>query len=679
MIDRLLFTIKGVRAALINCTIFSLLTGALIMGQAFFLTTALTNLWYNHPLEEQAIYLAFFVVCLIARQVIDNIQSGWLESFAAKRADEFRSGLFETLFRQGQTLIQGKGTGSFSTLLVEGIDQVEAYLRMIIPRMTRLVVIPVMLLVLLFALDWVSAVIGLLVFPAIILQMVLIGHTASIEAGKQHKEYQRLANHFLDSVRGIDTLKLFGRSKDQTDRIYTSSERFRAATMKTLRIATLSGAVLDAFSTISIAAIAVMLGFRLVDGSLTLFPALFVLVLMPDYFRPIREFASDYHASLDGKNSLHAILKTLHADSSETKDTEANSVVDTISTDDASGTTNSESDVKENNTPMNSTINSTADVIDASSDIAANIVWNSTSTLSLNNISFQYASEDEEAFSLQNITASFSGTQNIGIIGASGSGKSTLAHILAGLNDPESGTITVNGTTVSTLKDPRWQHQIAYIPQDPHIFNTTLRNNIAFYKPDAPQEEIERICSLMGLDSLLAELPQGIDTVIGEGAHSLSGGQSQRIAFARAFLNENCKVLIFDEPTAHLDIETELELKERMLSLMENKLVFFATHRLHWLSAMDSVLLLQNGRLIAQDSAEAIRKNLMNGSTSSTRKLTNTPSSQALANTSSEQALNNTSSTQTSGATSPAQTLINNSQGTANSFQEKAGGEQYEQ
>ena len=365
-------------------------------------------------------------------------------------------------------------------------------------------------------------------------------------------------------------------------------------------------------------------------------------------FRPIREFASDYHASLDGKNSLHAILETLHADTgklsdAETKDSEKNSTVDAdLHTD-----------------PRTS----------------VDIAWSDTSTLLLNDISFQYASEDEEAFSLQNITASFLGAQKIGIIGASGSGKSTLAHILAGLNDPESGTITVNGVTVSTLKDPRWQHQIAYIPQNPHIFSTTLRNNIAFYKPDASQEEIERICSLMGLDSLLAELPQGINTVIGEGAHSLSGGQSQRIAFARAFLNENCKILIFDEPTAHLDIETELELKERMLSLMKNKLVFFATHRLHWLSAMDSVLLLQNGHLIAQDSAEALRRNLMNSSTNSAQELTNARSSQTLTNASSKQALNNTSSTQVSGATSPTQTLINNSQGSSNSFQGKAGGE----
>ena len=108
----------------------------------------------------------------------------------------------------------------------------------------------------------------------------------------------------------------------------------------------------------------------------------------------------------------------------------------------------------------------------------------------------------------------------------------------------------------------------------------------------------------MGLDTLIEELPQGIDTLIGEGAHSLSGGQAQRIAFARAFLNKECGVLIFDEPTAHLDIETELELKDRMLELMEGKLVFLATHRLHWLSAMDTVLVLEKGHLRTQDTPE---------------------------------------------------------------------------
>lgn len=599
MIDRLLFKIKGVPQALMRCSVFSLILSALIVGQAFCLTTALVNLWYAHPLEEQIGYLIGFCLCLLARQLVDNLQSTWLESFAQNRADGFRTQLFDTLFTQGQTLVQAKGTGGISTLLVEGVDRVESYLRMMIPRMTRLLIVPIVLLVLLFTLDWVSAIIGLLVFPAIILQMILIGHTASIEAGKQHKEYRRLANHFLDSIRGIDTLKLFGRSEDQSKRIFVSSERFRNATMRTLRIATLSGAVLDAFSTISIAAIAVMLGFRLVDGSLALFPALFVLVIMPDYFRPIREFASDYHASLEGKNSLRTILTTLDECTDENNEEAKNAQV--ANTD--------ASDANEKDTGFRTNIK-----MQPASDSLLNpdsmherhdLSWNRASTLELKGVSFAY--DTDTSFVLKDIHASFNGFQNIAIVGMSGSGKSTLAHILAGLNDPASGTVSINGIDLRTLKDPQWQRQVAYIPQDPHIFNMTLKENLTFYAPTASNEEVLKVCSLVGLDELLQELPQGIDTVIGEGGHSLSGGQAQRIAFARAFLNSDCKILIFDEPTAHLDIETELELKERMLSLMKDKLVFFATHRLHWLSDMDSVLYLQNGRLIAQSKPSELQ------------------------------------------------------------------------
>lgn len=605
MIDRLLFTIKGVRTALRNCVLFSFVAGTLIAIQALCLTTALVNLWYSQALLDQIPFIAGFLACLIARQILDNTQSKWLESFAANRADEFREALFEKLFKQGQTLIQQKGTGGFATLLIEGVDQVESYLHMILPRMTKLVIIPVMLLVLLFVFDWVSALIGLLVFPAIILQMVLIGHTASLEAGKQHKEYQRLANHFLDSIRGIDTLKFFGRSKAHAQRIFESSERFRKATMKTLRVATLSGAVLDAFSTVSIAAIAVLLGFRLVDGSLGLYPALFVLVVMPDYFRPIREFASDYHASLDGKNSLRSILETLGANgeiNSESTDDDASTTINTTAADKESAASSTTTDY-------------------SSGDKAAHINTTTPSSrefsLELRNASFAYgpssSSSSANTFALENISATFFGGQRIGIVGASGSGKSTLAHILAGLTDPTSGEIILNGQPLSTLNASWWHHHVAYIPQDPHIFHASLRDNVAFYHPEASDADLEQVCSLMGLDSLIEELPEGIDTIIGEGGHTLSGGQAQRIAFARAFLNDECNVLIFDEPTAHLDIETELELKEHMLSLMQNKLVFFATHRMHWLSAMDSVVVLNKGKVVVQDKPSALNESILKG------------------------------------------------------------------
>lgn len=605
MIDRLLFTIKGVRTALRNCVLFSFVAGALIAIQALCLTTALVNLWHSQALLDQIPFIAGFLACLIARQILDNAQSKWLETFAANRADEFREALFEKLFKQGQTLIQQKGTGGFATLLIEGVDQVESYLHMILPRMTKLVIIPVMLLVLLFVFDWVSALIGLLVFPAIILQMVLIGHTASLEAGKQHKEYQRLANHFLDSIRGIDTLKFFGRSKTHAQRIFESSERFRKATMKTLRVATLSGAVLDAFSTVSIAAIAVLLGFRLVDGSLGLYPGLFVLVVIPDYFRPIREFASDYHASLDGKNALRSILDTLGANgeiSSESADEDTTAAINATAAD---------------NKPVGSSTTATRSAVDKTTSAINDTTLSSPElSLELSDVSFSYgssSSSNANTFALENISATFFGGQRIGIVGASGSGKSTLAHILAGLTDPTSGKIVLNEQRLSTLNTPWWHHRVAYIPQDPHIFHASLRDNVAFYHSEASDADLEQVCSLIGLNSLIEELPEGINTIIGEGGHALSGGQAQRIAFARAFLNDECSVLIFDEPTAHLDIETELELKEHMLSLMQNKLVFFATHRMHWLSAMDSVVVLDKGKVVMHNDPSTLDKNFLKG------------------------------------------------------------------
>lgn len=560
MIDRLLFSLAGIRSALMRCSIFSLAMGLLIMGQALLLTIPLTALWYGQSLGSQLPYLAGFAACFIARQIIENIQGNWLDTYATTRADEFRARLLELSFAEGRSLLQQQGTGNFATLLIEGVDRVEAYIRMVLPRMTRLVIVPVMLLVLIFISDWVSGIIALLVFPAIILQMVLIGHTASLEAGKQHREYQRLANHFIDSLRGIDTLKLFGRSHSQTENIYESSERFRKATMKTLRVATLSGAVLDAFSTISIAAIAVMLGFRLVDGSLTLFPALFVLVLIPDYFKPIREFASDYHASLDGKNALRTITELLEGNSSD------------------------------------------AEVAPSAEVSITDPLRASDLQVELHDISLTYASHN----ALQGISLTCSGTQKIGIVGPSGAGKSTLTHILAGLASPTSGSITLNGTPAASLECDEWRAHVAYIPQNPHIFHASLRDNLAFYNPSASPDAVNHVVKLMELDSLVASLPHGFDTIIGEGAHSLSGGQEQRIAFARAFLHPDCRVLIFDEPTAHLDIETELELKDRMIDLMKNKLVVLATHRLHWLSVMDAVVLLREGALAAQGTPQEI-------------------------------------------------------------------------
>lgn len=567
MFDKRLFALPGSKSAIAWCIATSLLLAALMVGQAAALAWALTLLWGGSALSGVAAQLGAFALCFIGKQAATNIQAKQLELFAAARTEEFRQELSKHLYEGGAPLTQKLGTGAASTLCLDGIDNIEQYMSTALPRTVALVTVPFVLLAVIVFQDWVSALIALLVFPAIILQMVLIGSTAQEEAGKQHREYQRLANHFIDSLRGIDTLKYFGRSNEQADRVYKTSEKFRIATMKTLRTATLSGAVLDAFSTISLAAVAVMLGFRLVDGSITLLPALFVLVIMPDYFRPIREFASDYHATLNGKNTLTQVLEVLGC-SAET------------------------AAKKESHTPG------------LQVDAPKLEPWQELSVLTFEHIGISYEGET----ALKDVSCSFGGFRKYGIVGPSGCGKTTLAQLLAGVLQPTQGSIVVNNHAIETLSMSSWRKQVAYLPQSPHIFSTTLRNNLTFYQPDATEEEIAHALELVGLTSLVTELPKGLDTVVGEGGRSLSGGQSQRVALARAVLHRTCLVLVFDEPTAHLDIETEWELKQRMLPLMEGKLVFFATHRLHWLSEMDEILLLEDGQVRDFGSYEALSK-----------------------------------------------------------------------
>lgn len=567
MFDKRLFALPGSKSAIAWCIATSLLLAALMVGQAAALAWALTLLWGGSALSGVAAQLGAFALCFIGKQAASNIQAKQLELFAAARTEEFRQELSKRLYEGGAPLTQKLGTGAASTLCLDGIDNIEQYLSTALPRTVALVTVPFALLAVIVFQDWVSALIALLVFPAIILQMVLIGSTAQEEAGKQHREYQRLANHFIDSLRGIDTLKYFGRSNQQADRVYETSEKFRIATMKTLRTATLSGAVLDAFSTISLAAVAVMLGFHLVDGSITLLPALFVLVIMPDYFRPIREFASDYHATLNGKNTLTQVLEVLGC-SAET------------------------AAKKESRTPG------------LQVDAPKLEPWQELSVLAFEHIGISYKGET----ALKDVSCSFEGFRKYGIVGPSGCGKTTLAQLLAGVVRPTQGSIVVNNHAIETLSMPSWRKQVAYLPQSPHIFSTTLRNNLTFYQSDATEEEIAHALELVGLTSLVTELPKGLDTVVGEGGRSLSGGQSQRVALARAVLHRTCRVLVFDEPTAHLDIETEWELKQRMLPLMEGKLVFFATHRLHWLSEMDEILLLEDGQVRDFGSYEALSK-----------------------------------------------------------------------
>ncbi len=533
--------------------LFSLAEAACVIAQAYCLARAITNLWEGGALPDQFMLIAIFAACFFGRQLLLFIRDNFLARFAHERSSELREELLEGAFGSKTNLVNIHGTAAVSQAALEGVDLVETYLALILPKIIGVVAIPLPVFIAALRLDWISAVILLVFYPVIIFYMIMLGRQASARAAAQYETYNSLSNHFIDTLRGIETLAVFGQSKSYGKRIFKVSEDFRTATINTLKTATLSGAVLDLLATLGVAAVSIMLGFRLISGSIVLFPALMVLVLSPEFFKPIREFAGDFHESLDGKNALVNITRMIA----------------------------SKQEVHEE------------------IEIAP---WDEKARITFKDMDYSYARTDDGA--LEQINFSAQGFTKVGIVGTSGSGKSTLVNLLGGFAQASGGSIEVNGVQTQSLQQESWQRQLLYIPQDPYIFHASLRDNIRFYSPDADEATVAQAVDVCGLDELVAELPEGLDTIIGEGGRGLSGGQAQRIAFARALLDPARKILLFDEPTAHLDIETEFELKERMLPLMEGKLVFFATHRLHWLSAMDHILVLEGGHIVEQGSLE---------------------------------------------------------------------------
>lgn len=563
MIDRRIFRLPGITKMLIVLAGLVLLQAFSILFQGVFLSRTLTDLW-NREAETRILWsVLLFAGFFALRQILVMLKNRVMQPWADQTVFDLRQQLLQKLVAIGPSIVAKQGTGKVVTMALDGMNQVNTYLMLVVIKIFDMMIIPTVLLVYLFFLRWQEALFLLVIFPVIILFMIILGYAARDKANREFASYTQLSNNFVDALRGLPTLKQLGLSEAYADNIYAVSEDHRKRVMGTLTIAILSTFALDFFTTLSIAVVAVFLGLGLVAGHIALFPALTILILAPEYFLPIRNFANDYHATLNGKNALTAVLEVL-------------------------------------NTPVPTDRNLLTD---------QQATWTSESQLRLEHVNFGYDKPDETA--LTDISFTANGYQKIGIIGPSGSGKSTLINLLGGFltpNNQDAGRISINGVTVPHLSQQAWQRQFLYIPQAPYLFHATLADNIKFYTPDADDAAVSQAIASAGLTDWVATLPEGLQTEIGEGARGVSGGQAQRIALARAFLDQSRRILLFDEPTAHLDIETEVGLKETIKPVFANHLVFFATHRLHWLNEMDYLLVIEHGRVVEQGTPDALAK-----------------------------------------------------------------------
>lgn len=552
MIDKSLFELPGVRRMFPILGILAVFQFIAIAGQALFLATAITKLWQGQLFSHTIPWVLGFFACFLSREIINFGRSKALDKLAYQLATKLRGDMLDKFFRLGPVAIANLGSGSAATTVITGIDQVENYIKLVLSKVLNMMIIPMLILIPVYFLDWQSGIVLTLTFPFAIIFMILLGYAAQGRAERQYKTFQYLSNHFLDSLRGISTLKYFGLSKDYSNSIYKTSEDFRKETMGALRIAMLSTFALDFFASLSVAVVALFLGLRLMSGDILLFPALAALILAPEYFLPLRDFASDYHATLNGKNALAAVNEVLS--------TEENTL----------------------------------------SVLTEKITWSANSQLQLTELGKIY----DTGRGISNVNLSVNGFKKIAIVGNSGSGKSTLLSMLAGFLKPTAGEIKLNEQSLTSLTDENYRQSVQFIPQKTYIFAGTFRENLAFYEPDSTDDEIKAAAKLAGLESLIDEI--GLDGQIGASGRTISGGQAQRVALARAFLSHTRNILFLDEPTAHLDIETELEIKANILPLLENKLVFIATHRLHWLSSMDLVIVLNEGQIAGIGTPEQL-------------------------------------------------------------------------
>ncbi|CAM3183930.1 thiol reductant ABC exporter subunit CydD [Leuconostoc rapi] len=548
MIDKRLFKLKGIIGTLMVLVFMTGIQGLTIIAQSVFMSRAIVDLWRGQSIEITLSNIVWFGLAFIVRQLLVVFKNQYMAGYADKAVENYRVQLLEKYTALGSTVVAKQGTGNAVTTLGAGLDNVKNYFQLLLIKVFDLSIIPWLVLAYIFYIKWEQGLFLLLIFPVVIIFFIILGLAAQSKADAEFANFKNLNNRFVDALRGLPTLKQLGLAETYSDEIYQISEDYRKTTMRTLKIAMTSTFALDFFTTLSIAVVAVFLGFDLLNGHMMLLPALTILILAPEYFLPLRNFSDDYHATLNGKNALTDVLAM----------------------------------IEEPNVSNQAVLQLTT--------------WQSDSQLILNNINFSY---DQQPV-LKNITVQAKGYQKIALVGESGSGKSTLLNIIGGFLTADDGQIMINHQKLPHLAQADWQKQFFYMPQQPYIFHNTLRENIKFYAQNASENEVMDAIKNAGLSALVDELPDGLDSMIGESGRQVSGGQAQRITLARMLLDNQRKILLFDEPTAHLDIETEYDLKQAMAPILASHLVFFATHRLHWLDQMDYVLVLRQGEVVEQ-------------------------------------------------------------------------------
>jgi ATP-binding cassette subfamily C protein CydD len=525
---------------------FGLATAAATIAQAWLLAHVVAATFLGRSSRtELLIPLVWLAVAIIARNAL-----AWAGAVCAERAaltvtTGLRSQVCRRLLALGPVARTQRTSGELAATLDQGATAIAAYFAQYLPQLLLGALIPLAVAGVVMARDLLSGVILLLTVPLVPLFLSLIGRIAEHSSRRQWRELVRMGALFLDRIQGLATLKALGQARTQTERIRDASRSFGRSTMRTLRVAFLSGMSLELIATLSTAVIAVEIGLRLLAGRMGFEDAFFVLLLTPELYLPLRQLGARFHTGLEGVAAAQPLIETLDGP--------------------------------------------------APSPDAGRAAMPTLPIFELSHVSVRYSGAADLA--LDDITLRLGPRETVAVVGPSGAGKSSLARVLLRFLEPSSGSIVVSGIPATDIATDQWRGAMTWIAQRPYLFADTVAANIRLARPEASDSEIAEAARRALAHGFICDLPRGYDTAIGEGAATLSGGQAQRIALARAFLRA-APVLILDEPQTHLDSELAATLDRVIPELVHDRCALIIAHRIATARTADRILVLDRGRLV---------------------------------------------------------------------------------
>ncbi len=534
--------------------------GLLAIGQAWLLALTLDAVIFAQAgLAEVQAWL-WGLLGLFALRAL----AVWLAERAAFRAAAavrvaLRDRLYRHLQRLGPSYLANNRSGALVETLTKGIDDLEGYYARFLPAMTMTMVLPFAILTVVLPLDWLAGLVLLFTAPLIPLFMILIGSGAEAKNQRQWKKLARMSAHFLDVIQGLTTLKLFGASRREVEVVARVSDEYRASTMQVLRIAFLSSAVLEFFASVGIAIVAVFIGFRLYGLALPVpswIPApeigflhgLFVLMLAPEFYAPLRNLGAQYHARMGATAAAEQLTRVLDAEPTRPH-------------------TGTEPLAQQR--PLG---------------------------VRFESVHFSYEPGRD---AIRDLSLAIPPGQRIALVGSSGAGKTTVVNLLLGFLVPTAGRILVGAQELSRIDLEDWRRHLAWVPQQPRLFQGTIADNIRLGAPAADLAAVRLAAQRARADHFIEALPDGYDSLVGERGAGLSGGQIQRVALARAFLRD-APLVILDEATANLDPESERLVQESIDDLAQDRTLLVVAHRLTTVRRADSILVLDQGSVLEQ-------------------------------------------------------------------------------